>query len=62
MDVIEDITTKRNLLPQADRCTALAEDPNVRSAQNELQEILGVKVKIRDRKAKQDCDRVFLGR
>jgi ParB family transcriptional regulator, chromosome partitioning protein len=53
MDVIEDITTKRNLLPQADEVyPARWVDPNVRSAQNELQKILGVKVKIRDRKGK----------
>jgi ParB family chromosome partitioning protein len=53
MDVIEDITMKRNLLPQADEVyPARWVDPNVRSAQNELQKILGVKVKIRDRKGK----------
>ena len=53
MDVIEDLTTKRNLLPQAEQVYgARWVDPNVRSAQNELQKILGVKVKIRDRKGK----------
>ena len=53
MDRIEDITTKRNLLPQAEPVYgARWVDPNVRSAQNELQKILGVKVNIRDRKGK----------
>ena len=53
MDRIEDITMKRNLLPQAEQVYgARWVDPNVRSAQNELQKILGVKVNIRDRKGK----------
>jgi ParB family chromosome partitioning protein len=53
MDLIEDITSQRNLLPQAEQVYgARWVDPNVRSAQNELQKILGVKVKIRDRKGK----------
>jgi ParB family chromosome partitioning protein len=53
MDRIEDITMKRNLLPQAEPVYgARWVDPNVRSAQNELQKILGVKVNIRDRKGK----------
>jgi len=53
MERIEDITMKRDLLPQAEPVYgARWVDPNVRSAQNELQKILGVKVNIRDRKGK----------
>jgi ParB family chromosome partitioning protein len=52
MDLIED-RMKPNLQPPADEgYGARWVDPNVRSAQNELQKILGVKVKIRDRKGK----------
>ena len=51
MDLIEDINIKRNLLPQpAQARGARWVDPNVRAAQMELERILGVRVKIRDRK------------
>jgi ParB family chromosome partitioning protein len=53
MDLIEDVTSQGNLPPPAEQVHgARWVDPNVRSAQNELQKILGVKVKIRDRKGK----------
>ena len=53
MDLIEDINIKRNLLPQpAQARGARWVDPNVRAAQMELERILGVRVKIRDRKGK----------
>jgi len=53
MDLIEEINIKRNLLPQAARPRgARWLDPNVRAAQMELERILGVRVKIRDRKGK----------
>jgi ParB family chromosome partitioning protein len=54
MDVIENITMKRHLLlPQpAQSHGARWVDPNVRAAQSELQRILGVKVKISDRKGR----------
>jgi ParB family chromosome partitioning protein len=52
-DMIEEINIKRFERPQEKQPgTARWVDPNVRSAQNELQRILGVKVKIRDRKGK----------
>jgi ParB family transcriptional regulator, chromosome partitioning protein len=53
MDLIEDVTIKRNMLPQpAQARGARWVDPNVRAAQMELQGILGVRVRIRDRKGK----------
>jgi len=53
MDEIEDINIQRNLLPQEKQATAARwVDPNVRAAARELQKILGVKVKISDRKGK----------
>jgi ParB family transcriptional regulator, chromosome partitioning protein len=53
MDLIEDVNIKRNLLPQpAQPRGARWVDPNVRAAQTELERILGVRVKIRDRKGK----------
>jgi ParB family chromosome partitioning protein len=53
MDLIEDVNIKRNLLPQAVQPRgARWVDPNVRAAQRELERILGVRVKIRDRKGK----------
>jgi ParB family transcriptional regulator, chromosome partitioning protein len=69
MDEIEDINIKRLQLPQEKKAGgARWVDPNVRAAQRELETILGVKVKIRDRKGKgtilieyatlQDYDRV----
>ena len=52
-DLIEEITIKRYERPQEKQPgTARWVDPNVRAAQAELQKILGVKVKIRDRKGK----------
>ena len=52
-DLIEEITIKRFDRPQDKQPgTARWIDPNVRAAQSELQKILGVKVKIRDRKGK----------
>lgn len=53
MDVIENVIMKQSLSPQAEQAQgARWVDPNVRAAQNELQRILGVRVKIRDRKGK----------
>jgi ParB family chromosome partitioning protein len=53
MDVIEQIMRKRDELPQpAQARGARWVDPNVRAAQGELERILGVRVKIRDRKGK----------
>ena len=54
MDVIEDINIKRMVLPQPAKPGGGARwvDPNVRAAQDELARILGVRVKIRDRKGK----------
>ncbi len=52
-DLIEEITIKRYERPQEKQTgTARWVDPNVRAAQVELQRVLGVKVKIRDRKGK----------
>jgi ParB family chromosome partitioning protein len=52
-DLIEEIKSKRYEHPQEKQPgTARWVDPNVRAAQTELQKILGVKVKIRDRKGK----------
>jgi ParB family chromosome partitioning protein len=52
-EMIEEITIKQFEHPREKQPgTARWVDPNVRAAQNELQRILGVKVKIRDRKGK----------
>jgi ParB family transcriptional regulator, chromosome partitioning protein len=52
-EMIEEINIKRFERPQEKQPgTARWVDPNVRAAQTELQRILGVKVKIRDRKGK----------
>jgi ParB family chromosome partitioning protein len=52
-DLIEELNIKRLERPQEKQPGAARwVDPNVRAAQNELQRILGVKVKIRDRKGK----------
>ena len=52
-EMIEEITIKQFEHPgEKQPGTARWVDPNVRAAQNELQRILGVKVKIRDRKGK----------
>jgi ParB family chromosome partitioning protein len=52
-DMIEEITIKRYERPQEPKPgTARWVDPNVRAAQAELQRVLGVKVKIRDRKGR----------
>jgi ParB family chromosome partitioning protein len=55
MDVIEKILMKRNLLPEALQQAprgARWVDPNVRAAQREIERILGMRVKIQDRKGK----------
>jgi ParB family chromosome partitioning protein len=52
-DMIEEITIRQYERPQEKQPgTARWVDPNVRAAQNDLMRILGVKVKIRDRKGK----------
>ena len=52
-EMIEEITIKQFEHPREKQPgTARWVDPNVRAAQSELQRILGVKVKIRDRKGK----------
>jgi ParB family chromosome partitioning protein len=52
-DLIEEITIKQYEHPQEKQPgTARWVDPNVRAAQSDLMRILGVKVKIRDRKGK----------
>jgi ParB family chromosome partitioning protein len=52
-DLIEEITIQKYERPQEKQPgTARWVDPNVRAAQNDLMRILGVKVKIRDRKGK----------
>jgi ParB family chromosome partitioning protein len=53
VDLIEDITSKRHLAPQSENTRgARWVDPNVRAAQAELEKMLGVRVRIRDRKGK----------
>jgi ParB family transcriptional regulator, chromosome partitioning protein len=53
LDVIEGITLKRSLEPEQPASRgARWVDPNVRAAQQELERILGVRVRIRDRRGK----------
>jgi ParB family chromosome partitioning protein len=52
VDAIEAITLKMDVLPQPEMGRARWVDPNVRAAQRELETILGVRVRIRDRKGK----------
>jgi len=52
VEAVEAITLRTDVLPQPETSRARWVDPNVRAAQRELETILGVRVRIRDRKGK----------
>jgi len=52
VEAVEAITLRMDVLPQPETSRARWVDPNVRAAQRELETILGVRVRIRDRKGK----------